>query len=101
MTSPWFIEEFEWDEANVDHLWERHQVEPEEAEEVLLGEDVRIRKGRLKKGEAYYEALGSTAEGRYLFVVFQLKGKGLIRVASARPMSRAERKWYARKSKAK
>ena len=101
MTSPWFIEEFEWDDANLDHLRARHQVEPEEAEEVLLGEGRRIRKGRLKKGETYYEAMGATVDGRYLFVVFQMKGKGRLRVASARPMSRAERKWYERKGKAK
>ncbi|MDQ3697199.1 MAG: BrnT family toxin [Gemmatimonadota bacterium] len=45
--------------------------------------------------EARYAAVGQTAAGRRLFLVFTLRGS-LIRVISARPMSRREREVYRR-----
>ena len=85
--------EFEWDAGNVDHLWDRHQVSPDEVEEVFAGR-FRWRKGRTNKGIQYYEGLGQTQSGRYLAVFFQIKDRHVVRAASARPMSPAERKWY-------
>lgn len=96
MTSPWVIAEFQWDAANVWHIWRRHQVTPEEVEEVFVG-SVIVRRGRYVHGVVYYEALGQTLAGRPLLVVFAALPRRRIRVATARPMSRAERKWYARK----
>jgi uncharacterized DUF497 family protein len=43
--------------------------------------------------ESRYHALGQTEAGRRLFVVFTLRGR-LIRMISAREMSRRERKEY-------
>jgi hypothetical protein len=45
--------------------------------------------------EARFYALGQTDAGRGLFVVFTIRG-ALIRVISARDMSRGERKEYQR-----
>jgi hypothetical protein len=48
---------------------------------------------RHSAAEPRYYALGRTNGGRFLFVVFTLRGS-LIRVISARAMSRRERKEY-------
>jgi uncharacterized DUF497 family protein len=86
---------FEWDADNIRHLWMRHKVEPQEAEEVFIGQ-CKIRRGRFVDGTPYYEALGSTCSGRFLLVAFQLKKGGKVRVATARPMSPREKRWYAK-----
>jgi uncharacterized protein len=57
----------DWDEGNFDKNREPHKVSPQEAEQVFLN--------------------------RPLFVTFTLRGD-LIRVISARDMSRRERKVY-------
>jgi len=44
--------------------------------------------------EKRYLALGSTNSGRCLTIVFTIRKKNLIRVISARDMSRKERKAY-------
>ena len=85
------IDSFDWDDGNVRHI-ARHHVDPGEAEEVfeawyLL---VRTRAGR-------YAALGQTAAGRYLSCIFERTDvPGMIRIATARDMDRAERKRYKR-----
>lgn len=95
MSPRWVVSDFEWDPANVDHLWDRHQVAPDEVEEVFVG-PFKMRKGRLSKGEQYYEALGPTLSGRHLFVVFLIRTQRVVRAVSARPMTKAERKWYVK-----
>lgn len=93
MAARFVFTEFDWDDGNEDHLWERHQVTPDEVEEVFAGV-FRWRKGRTNDGIQYYVGLGQTQSGRYLAVFFQIKKPRIVRVASSRPMSRAERKWY-------
>lgn len=93
MAARFVFTEFDWDEDNVAHLWERHRVLPEEVEEVFAG-PFRWRRGRTVKGVQYYVGLGQTQSGRYLAVIFQIKKPCIVRVASSRPMSRTERKWY-------
>lgn len=85
--------EFMWDVGNIEHLWKRHKVTPEEVEEVFAGR-FRWRKGYTRKNIQYYVGLGQTQTGRYLAVIFQIKKPSVVRAASARPMSSAERKWY-------
>ena len=76
------IERFQWDERNEEHLWRRHSVTPEEAEEVFYT-DPYFRRGR--DGTRY--VYGQTEAGRYLFVVYLDLGGGMVRVISARDMS--------------
>jgi hypothetical protein len=82
------IAKCEWDKANIDHLTD-HRVEPEEAEEVLVSAPYVRRAG---KGR--YLAYGITADGRCLLVVFRYKGKGVVRVITARDMTTREKKRY-------
>jgi uncharacterized DUF497 family protein len=81
---------FDWDDANTHKNWERHQVTPEEAEDVFFHEPLVVRGDlRHSKSEKRYYALGQTGAGRRLFVVFTVRRK-LIRVISARDMNRNE-----------
>ena len=88
------IEGFQWDEGNSTKNWKRHQVSQTEAEQVFRNRPVVIGPaGAGSEQEACHIALGRTDGGRLLFVVFTLRGS-LIRVISARLMSRRERRAY-------
>jgi uncharacterized DUF497 family protein len=86
---------FDWDEGNAPKIWAKHEVTMPECEEVLTrhplvaGPDVEH-----SDREDRYFALGRTDLGRRLFVVFTLRDE-LIRVISAREMSRRERRVFA------
>jgi uncharacterized DUF497 family protein len=80
---------FEWDEGNDSKSLEKHGVEAWEAEQVFSN-GPRVALARNDAGELRYAALGKSDAGRELAVVFTLRGT-LIRVISARPMSRKER----------
>jgi uncharacterized DUF497 family protein len=86
---------FDWDEANT-HNWDRHDVSPEEAEDIFFHEPLVVRSdARHSKREKRYYALGQTGIGRRLFVVFTVR-RELIRVISARDMNRNESEAYDR-----
>ena len=69
---------------------------PEEAEDVFFHEPLVVRSDvRHSKDEKRYYALGQTAAGRRLFIVFTVRRK-LIRVISARDMNRNETETYER-----
>lgn len=93
-------EGFQWDRGNAPKLWDRHEVAPMEAEQVFFNRPLvttaDVTHSRL---EPRFYALGRTDAGRRLFVGFTLRGR-LIRVISARPMSRRERRVYERQEKA-
>ena len=89
------IEGFQWDEGNSSKNWKRHQVSQTEAEQVFLNRPVVGSSARARPaGEARYRALGRTDAGLMLVVVFTLR-ESLLRIISARPMSRRERRDYA------
>ncbi len=87
---------FDWDEANTHKNCERHEVTPEEAEDIFFRQPLVVRSDvRHAKTEKRYYALGQTRAGRRLFVVCTIR-RELIRVISARDMSRNEKEIYAR-----
>ncbi len=87
---------FQWDAGNADKNWERHQVTQGECEQVFFQRPLRIaRDPAHSQAEPRYAALGQTAAGRRLTLVFTIRGT-LIRVISARDMSRRERRLYER-----
>ena len=90
---------FDWDDENTQKNWDRHQVTPEEAEDVFFNEPLVVRGDlRHSQREKRYYALGWTSGGRYLFVSFTIR-RQLIRVISAREMNRKELEFYARHEK--
>lgn len=88
------ITEFEWDDDNIEHV-ARHHVSPDEVEDVAFDDEPWVKKGR---GETCY-MLGYTIAGRYLFVVYILKGKGKARVITAMDMDERTRRLYKRRGK--
>jgi uncharacterized DUF497 family protein len=84
---------FWWDEINIEHIAE-HGVEPYEAEEVVDSKPL-VRRA----GEGKYLAYGQTDAGRFLLVVFALKGEQRLRVITARDMTQAEKNRYRQQRK--
>ena len=88
------ISEFEWDDDNIEHI-ARHRVEPGDVEDVAFDDEPWVKKGR--QGTRYM--LGYTIAGRYLFVVYILRGKGVARVVTAMDMDDKTRKLYRKRRK--
>jgi uncharacterized DUF497 family protein len=92
------LEGFEWDDGNARKSADKHGVSQSEAEQVffnvplVLSEDIRH-----SAEEARYRALGRTDGSRQLHVTFTLRGQ-MIRVISARDMSRKERVLYGQET---
>lgn len=91
---------FDWDDGNSRKSDEKHGVTQAEAEQVFLNEPLLIADDvKHSQSEPRLHALGSTTLGRRLHVTFTIRGAGtLIRVVSARDMSRQERARYAQET---
>jgi len=87
------IRNFEWDQRNEEHIGE-HGIAIFEVEESMLYRKPLYVRGR----EGKYVCYGITEEGRYLFVVFVFKPTGLVRVITARDMTRKDKRFYKRES---
>jgi uncharacterized DUF497 family protein len=85
---------FEWDDNNIEHI-ARHNVTPDEVEDIAFDDEPWIRKGR--EGTRYM--LGYTVAGRYLFTVYTLTSKGVARVITAMDMDEKTRKLYRKRGK--
>ncbi|MCI0413075.1 BrnT family toxin [bacterium] len=83
------IKGFQWDDSNVIHIELGHGIKPEEAEEVFAVAAL-FRKTR----RGHYVALGPTLDGRFLTIVFELKGNGIVRVITGWDMETAEKRYW-------
>ncbi|MEW6607358.1 MAG: BrnT family toxin [bacterium] len=92
------IESIIWLRNIVDKLAVKHNVTPNEVEEVLNNKPKFrfVEKGE-RKGEDVYLALGQTNSGRYLSVLFIYKKTRETLILSARNMKKKERKQYGKK----
>jgi len=90
------VEGFEWDDGNSRKSVAKHGVDQSEAEQVFLNEPlVVLQDSGHSEEEVRLHALGRTDFGRLLHVTFTMRSGGtLIRVISARTMSRKERRRY-------
>jgi uncharacterized DUF497 family protein len=85
---------FEWDEGNLTKNWEKHQVSALECEQAFFNRPlIALPDEGHSESESRFYALAQTDSGRRLFIVFTTKSN-LLRVISARDMSRKERKIY-------
>jgi uncharacterized protein len=85
---------FDWDEGNILKNWERHKVSDSECEQVFFNRPlVSFPDVDHSTDEPRFYALGQTDAGRHIFVAFTVRNN-LIRVISARDMSRKERKVF-------
>ncbi|MDX9736232.1 MAG: BrnT family toxin [Thermoanaerobaculia bacterium] len=86
---------FDWDEANAEKNRVSHRVTFWEAEEVFFNEPLLLRPDEAhSRLERRFMALGSTDAGRLLFISFTVR-RHLIRVISARDMTRREARTHA------
>jgi uncharacterized DUF497 family protein len=86
--------QFMWDSANIAHI-DRHQITPEEAEQVVENNPLDIAV-QLRSREERTVHLGETNAGRVLVVVITIRD-GLLRVVTAHPADKSARKFYAQK----
>jgi uncharacterized DUF497 family protein len=89
------VKGFQWDEGNFAKNWTTLGVSQTDAEQVL-GNRPLVVQGDVGHSdrETRYFAFGRTDGGRLLTIVFTIRGE-LLRVISARSMSRRERRGYA------
>ena len=85
---------FQWDEGNAEKNWVQHHVPQGEAEQVFFNRPLVVVEGeqRTEFTRRYY-VLRQTDARRLLFMVCTIRDDR-IRVISARPMSRRERRVY-------
>jgi len=81
---------FEWEETNETKLLSRHGVTAAEAEECFFN------RPSVRRKEGQYLMLGRTDGGRLLFLVFERKSRGVVRIFSAREMTEGERAAFRR-----
>lgn len=85
---------FQWDAGNSGKNWEIHQVSQTECEQIFFNRPILVAPDpEHSHQESRYAALGRTSAGRRLTIVFTVRD-GLVRVISARDMSRPERRVY-------
>jgi len=88
---------FDWDDGNLHKSIQKHAVSPLEAEQVFLDPRLLILTDEEhSEDEKRYHGYGQSAAGRLLLVSFTLRrNETVIRIISARNMSRRERRRYA------
>lgn len=90
------VEDFIWLDEFTEKLERKHGVYPDEVETLFSNRPAirRMQSGNVQ-GEHLYRALGQTAEGRYLTVIFIYKAATRsVLVISARDMDHKERRSY-------
>ena len=93
------IEEFDWDEGNIDKNELKHGVTCLECEQIFFNKPLLFLKDTIHSiSEERYYAYGKTDSGRFLTIVFTIR-KDKIRVISARDMSKKERNYYEKSKK--
>jgi uncharacterized DUF497 family protein len=87
-----------WLEDIVEKLAERHDVQPQEVQEVIaLSPYFRFVEKGHRPDENVYSALGRTEAGRCLTIFFVSKKDGRALILSARDMTQPERRRYGKK----
>ena len=85
------IGHLEWDDYRVEHI-ARHDVEPDEVEEVCQDPLHMARREGLNR----YRLYGQTADGRYLFVVLEYVQSAVFKPITARDMTEGEKRGFRR-----
>jgi uncharacterized protein len=91
------IKGFDWDTGNSRKSAEKHAVSHAEAEQMFFNDPLLVLDDQKhSRAEPRLHALGQSDDGRHLHISFTLREKDtLLRIISARDMSRKERNIYA------
>jgi uncharacterized DUF497 family protein len=86
---------FEWDSGSALKNVDKHGISCEEAESIFAQSEILILNDeRHSQAEERWHAFGRSNQDRLLSVTFTVR-ENLLRVISARPMNKRERKHYA------
>ena len=93
-----YVVDIIWLPDIIDKLDWKHNVNPEEVDEVLFYNPFyrKVQKGHIPD-EDLYAALGQTRGGRFLIVFFIYKTSREALILSARDMNKRERRQYERR----
>lgn len=93
------IEGFQWDRGNIEKNPRKHGISNIESEQIFFNEPLIVTGDIVHSTtkEKRYYALGRTDSEKYLSVVFTLR-ENLIRIISARIMSKKEKEIYYEKA---
>lgn len=92
-------EGFEWDDGNSNKNWHLHGVTDGECEDMFFNLPLIVAADKSHSdAEKRFFALGRTDANRRLFIAFTVRKK-MIRVISARDMTKSENRKYAEKIK--
>ena len=90
--------QFDWDRGNINKNTAKHKIKNEEAEEIFVNQPaVLLADKEHSQTGSRLMILGKTDQSRLLSVIFTKRGEK-IRIVSARPMSRKERRLYEKKT---
>lgn len=90
---------FQWDHGNERKSSDKHSVFKEEAEQVFFNHPLLLLEDKAhSQKEMRFHALGRTDTNRKVHITFTIR-QNQIRVISARPMHKKERKNYEKNSK--
>ena len=91
---------FQWDEGNARKNVDSHDVSQGEAEQVFYNQPLLIVEDTAHSQQEYrLNAFGITTNGRRLHITFTMRNNGtIIRIISARDMSRRERRYYGQET---
>ena len=86
---------FQWDEGNRDKNWIKHGITQAECEQAFFNLPLLVfDDSQHSQNEERFYALGRTDEGKGLFIVFTYRDQSLIRIISARRMTKTEKDYY-------
>ena len=85
---------FEWDASKARTNFKKHGVTFEEATTVFGDKEAMTVESHIPSGEMRFATIGKTSSGTLLIVVVHTDRNDRIRIISARPASRAERRQY-------
>ncbi len=93
------IEGFQWDKGNIDKNLQKHGISNNESEQIFFNEPLIVAGDTIHSTseEIRYFALGKTDSNKLLTVVFTIR-ENLIRIISARLMSKKEKEFYHEKT---
>ncbi len=90
--------QFEWDHGNERKNSDKHNVSKEETEQVFFNRPLLLIEDKVhSQKEMRFHALGRTDKNRKLHITYTIR-MNQIRVISARPMHKKERKSYEKNS---
>lgn len=96
---PRIREPLDWDDDNIAHLLDRHDVLVDEVEEILFGIPGEQPRYLGRRQGDHYKIYGETGDGRLLKLRGEFRSNGCFRVFHAIDMDSSEQREYRKRGK--